>query len=224
MRVRLGRGKGVVLAMLGLLGAAAGPVPDDVTVVGGHAYRLPGAVFQGGVVERGKVSSILLQVMWPSMEGVRFADTLRTGAPESLVILGLANADGEPYTPEELAKGERQSIQVAVAEYGRPGFPLQAAPGPEHGPVPGGGMIAVEVHPDTAKDDLDVFVAPSLDAPAKMISCHRASGQLTNPQCKQEWASRGMALQVSYNRPMVARWREIEGAVERFLAAQEVRP
>ena len=209
----------LLLTALPLILAATSP---ETTVVGGHSYHFPNSAFQGGMVTTGRVRALLLELNWPELTGLSLADQLRPAGTGTLLILGNSGAElGEAIPRTQLDESMRATIAGSVSRYGQQAFPLRPKqPASAIEPAPGDGMRPVEAEAGDGQDP-DVFVSPTIEAPDELIKCSDMR-TVSYPRCSQFFIDHDLLLQVSYERKLVAQWRQIHQAVVRYLTSKEL--
>ncbi len=222
-----------------LIAAAAlctGAAAPQTTRVGGHTYAFPPSVFEGGEVETGPVSGILIELAWPEMRPLTSDEAAMWPPRDTIRVLANngAGVDGDAV-PEAKLLAEIPIIVSASAELssgiddsasGHPHPPRPAPAGePPLGAVPGAGMQQVATEAPTAPDEArhDVFVRMPIEQPQEVIACTRKD-QFPDPDCEQSFTAMSLIMKASYPRALVPQWRDIHDRLVTFLAAHEVKP
>ncbi len=204
------------------------------TLIGGHTYAFPAAIFLGGQAETGPRGDILIELAWPEMRGLTPAEasawprrnTIRILANSAAQVAGRAVPEAEltDKIPTYVSISTDLSSGIAWRASGHlaPLQPAHDAADPGE-PDPGRGIERVAVAGLSALSaPHDVFVADPIEHPVEFIDCSRHTEMITNPECAQTFVASNLILKVSYRRALVPQWREIHAAVVTFLVNHEV--
>ncbi len=211
-----------------------GAAPPQTTRVGGHTYAFPPAVFQGGEVETGPVSGILIELAWPEMRPLTPDEAAMWPPRGTIRVLANngASVDGDAV-PEAKLLAEIPIIVSASADLssgiddsasGHP-HPPQPAPAsePPLGAVPGAGMQQVATEAPSPNDTRhDVFVREPIERPEEVIACAR-SDEFPSPECAESFVAMNLIVKASYRRTLVPQWQAIHDRLIDFLKAHEVK-
>lgn len=203
-----------------------------VTILAGHRYRFDPSVFEGGVVETGRVGSVLLELAWPEMRGLTQAeatawprrDTIRILANSGAAVAGSAIPDSklEESLPQLLAA----ALWSTITPSGTP-EPVRRDPSPHFArsaAEPGPGMARVVSYSSPSGTRDDVYVLEPIDRIKEFVACGRKDAMRIDPACAQVFVSDDLVFRVSYRRQLVVSWRTLHERVIGFFRNAEVRP
>ncbi len=206
----------------------------ETTLIGGHSYAFPPALFMGGK-ESGPVGDMLIEFAWPEMRPLTPAE--KAAWPPRTIVRVLANSaapvNGQAV-PEAKLLADMPSA-VSAAAFLSSGIkerssghlrPLTAASG-AGGPAqaqPGEGMQKVETDPQIS-DALhhEIFVREPIDQPQEFIDCIMKDGPVVDPACAQTFVAANLIIKASYPQALAPQWRDIHARIAAYLAQHEVR-
>ncbi len=223
-----------LMVLIAATALCVGAAPQT-TRVGGHTYAFPPSVFEGGEVETGPVSGILIELAWPEMRPLTPAESALWPPRDTIRVLANngARVDGDAV-PEDKLTADMSIIVSAVTELSSgihdraSGHPHPPRPAPANEPplgaVPGAGMQQVATEAPTAPDEArrDVFVRTPIEQPQEVIACTRKD-QFPDPDCEQSFAAMSLIMKASYPRALVPQWRAIHDRLIAYFETHEVK-
>lgn len=219
----------LLLALLVPLPARADG-PPSVTILAGRSYRFDPSVFEGGVVETGRVGSALLELAWPEMRGLTRGEAAAWPRRDTIRILANSGAavDGSALPDESLKQSLPQLLSAAlwstIAPSGnrdpvvRDTSPLPSIPAA----APGPGMVRVVSFKSPSGTKDDVYVLDPISHVTEFVACGTNDAMRIDPSCAQTFVSDNLVFRVSYRRPLVVTWRAIHDRVIEFFRTAEV--
>ncbi len=205
--------------------AVAAPLKPGETRIAGRTYLFTPDLYQGGIVETGRIGDMLLELAWPEMRGLTAEERAMWPPRPTLLILAnsAAQTAGDAAPADYILEGIDNELSIAISpRVGEHSIPHRTER-PSRVPSPGSGMIELERGKDSpGAVGADVYALPPLDHTAEFIACTRTDKVFTNSTCAQRFVENDMIMKITYDRPLVDQWRAIHDRVASFLRSHEV--
>ncbi len=205
--------------------AVAAPLKPGETRIAGHTYRFTPNMYQGGLVETGRIGDMLLELAWPEMRGLTAEEQAMWPPRPTLLILAnsAAQTAGDAAPADYILAGVGNELSIAISpRVGEHTIPHRTER-PSRAQAPGSGMIELARGKDSpGAPGADVYALPPLDHTTEFIACTRTDKVFTNSTCAQRFVENDMIVKITYDRPLVNQWRAIHDQVASFLRSHEV--
>ncbi len=168
--------------------AVAAPLKPGETRIAGRTYLFTPDMYQGGIVETGRIGDMLLELAWPEMRGLTAEERAMWPPRPTLLILAnsAAQTAGDAAPVDYLINAVRNELGIAISLYSsKERVPRPADDAPQ-GAVLGSGMVKIAKSADPAGDvGSDVYALPPIKDTNEFIRCNRADKIFTQSSCSQ---------------------------------------